>query len=303
MRKAVISLILILSAGFAQAQNLSDLIISEAMYGCDSSITDDYGRHCDWVELFNTSQGTVNFAGCFLTDDLSDLRKCQITKDDRSTTLGPRQVKVLYAAGDSSLGSYYLNFTLPRGGVIYLVGNDGRTVIDSLAIPADLPEGKSISKFAHDNKELVFTDIRPSDPSPRSLNGKHNQKSRAQIMKETDPHGWTLTIISVSVVFCALLILFLIYRLSGNIFTGKYKLRKKRSAADSDTAAAIALALDLWSGSDDTAAAIALALHLYSSDGVHDIEPGIITIKPRTGSNWGNKSLSFRKTPQKHENI
>ena len=86
MRKPVLLLLLLaLAASALQAQNLSDLIISEAMPGDSTSVVDDYGRYSDWIEIFNTSQGTVNFAGCYLSDDRSDLRKCQITKDDRST--------------------------------------------------------------------------------------------------------------------------------------------------------------------------------------------------------------------------
>ena len=37
-------------------------------------------------------------------------------------------------------------------------------------------------------------------------------------MAQVDPHGWTLTLISVSVVFIALVILYFLYSLSGSIF-------------------------------------------------------------------------------------
>ena len=295
-RRFLLIFLLLLPFSFLRAQNLADLLISEAMPGSPSSVTDEYGAHPDWIEIFNTSQGTVNFGGCFLTDDPANLTKCQISKDDRSARLGPRQVTLLYADGDASRGTYHLGFTLPRGGTIYLVSNDGRTVIDSIEIPSDLPEGMSVSKFAHDNKEMVFSDVHPAVPSPRSLNGKHNQKTRAQIMKETDPHGWTLTIISVSVVFMALLILFLIYNLSGNIFTGKYK--RKPKVKDAETAAAIALALQLNGSDDAVPSAIAVALHLHLGSGVHDYEPGIITIKPRAEGGWSDKKLLFRRKPQ-----
>ena len=43
-------------------------------------------------------------------------------------------------------------------------------------------------------------------------------------MMQTDPHGLTLTLISVSVVFAALIVLYFVYSLSGNIFSGKFKL-------------------------------------------------------------------------------
>lgn len=302
MKKPVLFLTALFACLGLWGQNLSDLIISEAMPGSPVSVADDYGNHPDWIEIFNTSQGTVSFGGCFLTDDRTNLTKCQITKDDRSTRIGPRQVALLYAAGNSALGTYYLNFTLPSGGTVYLVSNDGRTIIDSLSIPAALPEGMSISKFAHDNKEMVFDDIHSAAPSPLSLNGRHEQKSRAQKMKETDPKGWSLSLVAVAVVFSALLILFLIYNLSGNIFTGKVRLkRQKRSKApEGPEAAAIALALKSYtSGEDDIPAAIALALHLYCGSGVHDTEPGFITIKVNNSSAWADKSLNFRKQTHK----
>ena len=123
-------------------------------------------------------------------------------------------------------------------------------------------------------------------------------------MAQTDPHGWTLTIISVSVVFAALIVLYFIYNLSGNIFSGKFKgaakraknvipSRSKAAAEESEVAAAIALALDM-ENSGDVYAAIATAVHLYMNDTVHDVEPGIITIQRRESA-WNNKSLTFRK--------
>ncbi len=121
-------------------------------------------------------------------------------------------------------------------------------------------------------------------------------------MAQIDPHGWTLTLISVSTVFAALIVLYFIYNFSGNIFSGKFK-RKPRApkapkgAPDGEVAAAIALALQAEAGGE-TEAAIATALHLYLSDAVHDIEPGFITIR-HTPSSWDDRSSNFRKTPRK----
>ncbi|MBP5382197.1 MAG: lamin tail domain-containing protein, partial [Bacteroidales bacterium] len=69
MKKPVLFISALLVSLGLWGQNLSDLIISEAMPGNPASVTDDYGNHPDWIEIFNTSQGTVNFGGCFLTDD------------------------------------------------------------------------------------------------------------------------------------------------------------------------------------------------------------------------------------------
>jgi sodium pump decarboxylase gamma subunit len=118
-------------------------------------------------------------------------------------------------------------------------------------------------------------------------------------MMQTDPNGLTLTLISVSVVFAALIVLYCIYSLSGALFSGKFKREPKpsvKASPDAEVAAAIALALDMEQDGD-TYAAIATAVHLYLSDSIHDVEPGIVTIR-RTTSAWSDKALTFRKLPR-----
>ena len=120
-------------------------------------------------------------------------------------------------------------------------------------------------------------------------------------MMETDPHGWTLTLISVTVVFTALIVLYFIYSFSGGLFSGKFKRAPKPKKAvkgtpDAKVAAAIALALDMECSGDEYAA-IATAVHLYLNDAIHDVEPGIVTIV-RKDSAWNNKELNFRKLPR-----
>ena len=127
----------------------------------------------------------------------------------------------------------------------------------------------------------------------------------AQRMAQTDPHGWTLTLISIGVVFLALIILYCIYSLSGGIFSGKFKRKPSGKAAKASSkpseqeAAAIAMALDMYAGNDEVSVAIATALHLYLSGGVHDIESGVSTFGSNTLSPWEDNKLNFRKTPSR----
>ena len=65
----------------------------------------------------------------------------------------------------------------------------------------------------------------------------------ADRMAQVDPHGWTLTLISVCVVFCALVILYFIYSFSGNIFSGKFKSGKKKSSQKGADEEAVAAAI------------------------------------------------------------
>ena len=108
-------------------------------------------------------------------------------------------------------------------------------------------------------------------------------------MAERDPHGAIITIVSVSVVFCSLIILYFAYTFIGKILSGEFKLtlpkKEKKAAAkgghpEEEVAAAIALALD-QELNGETYAAIGMALHQYLNDTVHDNESYIITIKRR----------------------
>lgn len=315
MRKILATLlILAVSASVLHAQNVSDLIISEVLAQPDSTgIMDDYGRRCGWVELYNKSTGTVNYGGCYLTDDRTNLRKSLIPKTDLRTKLGARQVVMFFCSGNGGDGTYYAGFTLEPGKTVYLVSNDGRTVIDSLAIPVTLAAGQSVSKLPRDIRMQDWqTDGNPSIPSPGILNGHQDTASKGELMKERDPHGWILSITSVSVVFTALAILWFLFwvlfdrpakKKAADSSTALGRTKKKRknamsseAGASPEVAAAIALALDMEASGDEYAA-IATAVHLYLNDAVHDVEPGIVTIR-RSESGWNNKSLNFRKLPR-----
>ena len=64
------------------AQNQNDMRLNEALVVNINDFQDDFGQHSPWIELFNTSYGTVDIAGCFLTNDPNDLRKYSIPKGD-----------------------------------------------------------------------------------------------------------------------------------------------------------------------------------------------------------------------------
>ena len=109
-------------------------------------------------------------------------------------------------------------------------------------------------------------------------------------MAAKDPHGAIITLVSVTMVFIALIILFFAYTLIGNLSSGKWSLKKvlpekkqdvparPEEGMSDEVAAAIAMALDKEFGSE-TYAAIGMALHQYFNDTVHDLESYIITIK------------------------
>ena len=119
------------------------------------------------------------------------------------------------------------------------------------------------------------------------LQVSENVVRKSAEMADRDPHGLIITIVSVAVVFTALIVLYFAYTFIGkavnSTFSWKsiFRCRKKSPAKGSpseEEAAAIAMALD-QELNGETYAAIGLALHQYLNDTVHDDESYIITIK------------------------
>ena len=305
IRSTALSIVLAFAAIGAQAQNLADLRVSEVLAENTCGLTDGFGQRGGWIEIFNSSYGTVKFAGCYLSDDEADLTKYHIPSTDASTTLGPRQSVIFYASGNSSQGTYHTNFTLSRGTTIYLVNNDGHTVIDTMEIPSDLPADHSVAKIPTGVKMMDFETTVTDKPTPGSYNGDVDAMTNNQKMKEKDPHGWVLTLISVTVVFAALTILAFIFGWIGNAnkkkalkAAGKLPANAESSMNMSpEVAAAISMALTQEFGTE-VYAAIAMALDDYLGGGVHDQESFIITIRPSQSSGWNDKAQNFRQSPR-----
>ena len=307
-RKLILSIAaLAVSSALASAQNIVDLVIAEACP--DSTLMDDYGRKTGWIEIYNTSQGTVNYGGCYLTNDRNNLTKSLIQKRYKQTSLGATQTVVFYASGRGEDGLFYTDFTVERGDSLFLVSNDGRTIVDAIYIPEDLPQGMSVAKLPVDNKGLEYVQQdEPAVISPGMKNGNQNEESKSQVMARKDPHGFVLTVVSVAVVFIALAILWFLFwvlferpanKKAEAAAKPKKEARPKAGKAGSadEIAAAVAMALDMENGGD-VYAAIATAIHLYYNDSAHDAESFVITIKPSADSMWSEKTQTFRKYPR-----
>ena len=100
-------------------------------------------------------------------------------------------------------------------------------------------------------------------------------------MADKDPHGFIITLVSVSVVFAALILLYFAYTLIGMTANGRISLKKGKDEAgkpSEEVAAAIAMALE-QELNGEIYAAIGLALHQHFNETVHDEESYIITIR------------------------
>lgn len=118
-------------------------------------------------------------------------------------------------------------------------------------------------------------------------------KSAEEFVK-LDPYGVGMTIISMGVVFSALILLYLIFRTIGKAMTGDFKRSSLIKQGKHEEAAQVPGDIQ-----GEVTAAIGLALSLYSSQ-MHDVENTVLTIKKvsRNYSPWSSKIYGLRQLPR-----
>lgn len=114
----------------------------------------------------------------------------------------------------------------------------------------------------------------------------------AQEFSEKDPTGIVMIFIAMTVVFIALILLFLVFKYVARLYTidARNRLRKSRPEMEfSDEDEQIP---------GETLAAISLALHLYHEQ-MLGLEDAVITFKnaAKTYSPWSSKIYGLRKIP------
>ena len=283
------------AAAFAQSQG--QMRLNEYLVVNVSDFQDDFGQHSSWFELFNASYDTVDIGGCFLTDDPGNLKKYQIPGGDIQTQIKPRQHVLFWADNQPFRGTFHVNFDLENASEIIFVKGDGKTIVDRIPVRHDLGENVSfgrtedgIGSFTGDGEGWAVLDR----TSPSTNNALVDKAAKPDKMKQIDPHGWILALTAMTVVFTALIILYLLFKLIGiiNIRAGK-----KKSAASQETTVEKSTYGEVPA---ETYAAIATALHLYLvEEEAHDDESFVVTLNPvdRTYTPWSTHIQGFRQTP------
>lgn len=289
-----IILLLFLIAGKTTAQNVSDLKFNEILVHNDSLNVDAFGRHSSWIEIFNSGYNTVDIGGCYLTDDLSDPMKYWIPTGDPSTKIPARCYVLFWADGKPSRGILHLNFELTNADTIALFDASGRAMIDQISIPQPQYSNTSygLLEKTMDSGETAMVWSYLEKITPASDNDHSRKVSSGEQFVKYDPTGIGMAVIALSVVFCSLALLYVIFKNLGALFTRKAKKEK----VSGETAVNERKSDDV---SGEVSAAIAMALHLYESE-FHDDENMVLTIKriSRAYSPWSSKIYTLRKYPQ-----
>lgn len=285
-----------------KAQSATSLRINEILVANDQNYQDDYGLHNAWIEVFNTSFASVNIEGCYLTNDKNNPTKYPIPKGDVLTVIKPRQHALFWADGMPRRGTFHVNFTLDpnKENYIALYDSNGKTLIDEVTIPAGIPVDHSYARKEDGSATWVIKggEEAHSYVTPSTNNMTLEKNEKIENFKKHDADGFGMAIIAMSVVFCGLLLLFISFKIVGNI---SIKLGERNAMkATGITDKAEAKEKNLGSHTGEEAAAIAMALHEYMND-AHDVEDMILTINKvkRTYSPWSSKIYTLRQTPKR----
>ncbi len=295
----------------AYGQSAMSLRINEVLVTNVDNYQDDYGKHTAWIEIFNTSFATVNVRSCFLTNDKRVLNPkltieermsmmYPIPKSDVQTNIHPRQHLLFWADGQPNRGTFHLNFTLDSIGPnwIALYDANGKTLIDSVTIPAHLPADFSYAR-AKDGKDVWV--IKGGDAknyvTPSTNNMTLDKQEKIDGFRKHDARGIGMAIMAMAVVFSGLILLYISFRIIGAIGVklGRRNAMKAHGITDKKEAKEKSIGTE----SGEVFAAIAMALHEYQ-DNVHDVEDTILTINKvkRNYSPWSSKIYTLRQMPK-----
>ncbi len=331
MKKLGILLSMFVAATLScQAQGAKSIRITEVMTNNRTSIVDEYGEHKPWVEISNVSFTTYNVRGMFLTTDRRVLDKNMSPEDRRKlmnplpnneprTTLAGKKSIIIFdktpdwnrKCGNISneeiqTGPFQLALKLSevtpetkgyyqkKSNWIALYDGNAVDLIDSVSIPPLEPD-QSFA-LSHNFEKWQIED--KAETTPGYLPQKTGL-SKSQELKEKDPYGIGIAVLSMGIVFSCLALLFIVFWAFGAYMKHKqriaratekhatllYKTGKKTIEVTNELSHKTNVMLKdglQTKGIDKEIymAVISLALQEYLED-VHDVEPGIITIKPK----------------------
>ncbi len=297
------------------AQMDASIKLNEVMTVNETSLIDDYGGHNAWVEIANISHSTYNIRGMYITTDPSVLnrnmsvpervsRMSQIPNGDERTNLSGRQLIVLQLGSKPAQGALYLTAPVNATGTtwIALYNANATQLIDSVTVPA-LQADQSWARIAN-NGNAADWQVKSADRvTPGTQNQTVVSESKVEKFKREDPYGVGMAIMAMGIVFFCLALLWITFTLFGilmrHLDTAKEvahhqpikpitKTVEKTMEVGHKTGVILQEGLKT-KGIDREVymAVIGLALRQYEDD-IHDVESGVITIKPKD-TDWDDE--------------
>ena len=284
-------------------QGAKNIVISEVLTNNTASIQDEFGERKAWIELENTSFTTYNIRGMYITTDRSVLdpkmsvpdrikRMSIIPNGEPRTSIGGRQHLVFFCNSNPAKGKLHLTVKVPMSEPVWIALYNGNAtdLIDSVSVPAlnaDQSFARSGQKWSVKKAENV---------TPGIENFIKTDETKDAKLKREDPHGFGITLLAMGIVFFCLAVLFVFFWLFGLVMrhmetakkvANQQPIKPITKTVEKTMEVGHKTGVMLKEGFDTKGidrevymAVIGLALRQYEDD-IHDVESGVITIKPK----------------------
>lgn len=308
--RLLLFMLLMVSSTTVLAQGAKNIVINEVMTNNTQGIVDEFGQHGAWIELENTSFTTYNVRGMFITTDRSVLqdmsaperisRMSMIPSGDERTSIGARQHLLLFCNSSPAKGKLHMTVDMPLSEPVWvaLYNGNGVELIDSVTVPPLAAD----ESYARQGKTWS---VKPNDAvTPGIENFIEASESKIEKFKREDPHGFAMAIMAMGIVFTCLATLWIFFTLFGSIMrkmeANKHSQSLKPLTKTVETAHELGHKTSniLQEGLEKKGidmelymAVIGMALKQYEDD-VHDVESGVITIKPKD-TDWDDENTQM----------
>ena len=301
-------LFMLLTAQPMLAQLDASIKLNEVMTKNETGLIDEYGARNAWVEIANISHSTYNIRGMYLTTDRTVLdkkmsvpervkRMCQIPNGDTRTNLSGQQLIVFQCNSLPQKGALHLSLRIntEEPTWVALYNGNATQLIDSVTVPV-LQASQAYARIAN-NGIATDWEVKSADRvTPGIQNATNVSESKIEKFKREDPHGFGMALMAMGIVFFCLALLWIFFTLFGMFMRHQETAKKvvhqqpikpitktveKTMEVGHKTGVILQEGLKT-KGIDKEVymAVIGLALRQYEDD-IHDVESGVITIKPK----------------------
>lgn len=307
-RISIILTMLLTIITYGWAQGAKNIKLNEVMTVNTSCIQDEFGSRLPWVELVNTSYSTYNVRNMYITTDTAVLNKKMtvaerikrmsiIPNGSNKTEMSAKTHLILYLNSLPSKGITHLSARVDITKPTWIALYDGNAIdlIDSVTVPL-MKENTSYARYKDGAERWIMKS--PQAVTPGIDNFVQASETKIDKLKRDDPHGIGITVLCMGIVFSSLILLYLFFTVFGWIADRRGKIAAKQpikpvvqTAKKLEKVRQVTTNI-LQDGFDTKGrdkeiyiAVISLALKQYIDD-VHDVESGIISIKPHQ-TDWG----------------
>jgi len=310
---------MLVTATSVDAQMHESIRLNEVMINNTANLKDEYGHCGAWIEIANTSHTTYNIRGMYITTDRSVLdeemsvpervkRMSVIPSGDARTNLTARQHLLLYLNSSPTKGMMHLSAPVDSLKPVWvaLYNGNGVDLIDSVTVPVTAAN----QSFARHTDGVGEWEVKPEDAvTPGISNYIKVKESKVAKLKREDPNGLGITVLAMGIVFFCLALLFVFFYIFGlfmrtrhtvaNIQPVKAGVKTVEKTVEIGHKTGVMLQDGLKSKGIDKEiyiAVISMALKQYQDD-VHDVESGVITIKPHM-TEWNSELMQITQFPE-----